>query len=191
MEINEKNIKEAFAVADDNQKKILEALFGKQEEEKKPITERIKTLDDALAEVTRCEYKGFESSSDNESGFDDEYGDLPHDVYALLKLRAISAALNEGWNTKENTGDTRHFPYFTFINNFCSNAIRDLEENGGGNCAKVKGGYIVFGGVFSRESNTCYYENSAISYKNMELAVYAGSHFAKEYAEMFGYELEK
>ena len=57
MEINEKNIISAYKIADDNGKKLLQALFpntqleANKTSEKRPITERIKTFDDAYNEL--------------------------------------------------------------------------------------------------------------------------------------------
>ena len=52
MKINDKNIKAAYEVADDNTKKVLSKLFPEQlGRDDRPVTERIKTFDDAVREL--------------------------------------------------------------------------------------------------------------------------------------------
>lgn len=102
MEINEKDVREAYETACDNTKQVMRKLFpflrGK-------ITERVKTFDDALHELG------------DEHRLVDEYkgvlGALPSvsaDLVAYMKLRIIVAALNEGWEPQFSDDELRWYP---------------------------------------------------------------------------------
>lgn len=77
------------------------------EKDNRPVTERIKTFDDAREALG------------DEHPFVKEYWrvvnvdlDITQDLIAYLKLRIIVAALNEGWEPKFETGEYRYFPWF-------------------------------------------------------------------------------
>lgn len=113
VKITQEQINAAYAAADDNQKKVLDALFGKQVvEDNRPVTERIKTFEDALKELVAKNYAGFPAYPDNEDDFCEQFGDLPDDMYAYMQLRVIVVVLNEGWTPEFTAGEWRYAPWF-------------------------------------------------------------------------------
>ena len=83
-------------------------------EEKKadnsPVTERIKTFDDACNELgeENVLVQAYRTAEFNTSG---NHNDVS-DVFAYLKLRVIAEALNEGWEPQFTTNEYRWFPWF-------------------------------------------------------------------------------
>ena len=83
------------------------------EKENRPITERIKTFEDALKEVRRLAEGGNEVIAnilcDYESNADNI---LTKSTLAYMKLCIIAAALNEGWEPHFTTEECRWHPLF-------------------------------------------------------------------------------
>ncbi len=103
MELNEKNILAAYKVADENTKNVLRALFPEQlaqsEPDNRPVTERIKTFEDA------CEALGIDAFTEEE-----RYEGMMPDEVAYQKLRIICQALNEEWTPKFTKDEVRWYP---------------------------------------------------------------------------------
>lgn len=76
----------------------------------KDVTERIKTFEDACAELGNEHpfVKSYEKYVNIASDEEDEEAD----VIAYLKLRIIAAALNEGWEPKFTDDEYRWYPWF-------------------------------------------------------------------------------
>ena len=105
MEITQQQINAAYQVADENQKKVLDALFGKQEPvDNRPVTERIKTFEDACNELSRRAENGDELAGDILCDYESN-NCKGADITAYLKLRIIVAALNEGWEPQFVEGE--------------------------------------------------------------------------------------
>lgn len=111
IDINRKNIEAAYAIATDSEKKMLSTLFpdlslGQTEKapDNRPVTERIKTLEDACAELgdIHCFVTALRIAETN--------GAFGSDIIAYLKLRIICAALNEGWEPQFTENELRWFP---------------------------------------------------------------------------------
>lgn len=77
------------------------------EKENRPITERIKTFEDARDEL-----------GDEHPLVKEYWGvininlDIKQDLISYLKLRIICAALNEGWQPQFTKGEYRYHPWF-------------------------------------------------------------------------------
>ena len=109
MEIKETNLMAAYNTADENGKQLLKALFPdmiwiKNTSDNRPVTERIKTFDDA------CNELGEDHIFVKEWRYME--GDCTIDLAAYLKLRIICAALNEGWQPEFSEDEWRYYPYF-------------------------------------------------------------------------------
>ena len=114
MEIKQENIIAAYNTADDNGKRIIAALFGEEavqaattsnKRPKRPVTERIKTFEDACKELGEEHLFVMQYKSN-------ELGDVDTDLDAYLKLRIICAALNEGWEAKFTEDEYRWYPWY-------------------------------------------------------------------------------
>ena len=82
------------------------------EKDKRPVTERIKTFEDACNELgeENVLVQAYRTAEFNTSGNQSDVSD----VVAYLKLRVIAEALNEGWKPKFTHDETRYYPWFYF-----------------------------------------------------------------------------
>lgn len=111
MEIKKENVVNAYMAGDNSVKEMLRAMFPDIEfiAEKRPITERVKTFEDACREL----------SEDNALVLhyrhlikENEEKDISMtDIVAYMKLRIVCAALNEGWEPQfAEKDDIRWYP---------------------------------------------------------------------------------
>lgn len=80
------------------------------EKDNRPVTERIKTFEDACNELgeENVLVQAYRTAEFNTSGNQNDVSD----VVAYLKLRVIAEALNEGWETQFTTDECRWYPWF-------------------------------------------------------------------------------
>ncbi len=113
MEIKLENAQAAFNAADENTKKVLLALLPELKEAQKaanrPITERVKTLEDACHELGTDHpfVLAYHNVHVPEGMYDNR------DIFTYMKLRIICAALNEGWQPEFTENEWRWYPWFT------------------------------------------------------------------------------
>lgn len=127
MEIKTENVKAAFNTADESGKKLLLALFPElnsetaQKADNRPVTERIKTFEDACKELGEGHpfVRAYTSWIEHED-LDDQF-----DILAYFKLRIICAALNEGWEPKFTEEECRYYPWFWL---YTQDEISDMDE---------------------------------------------------------------
>ena len=156
-------------------------LVDEQKVDNRPVTERIKTFDDAREALG------------DEHPFVKEYWsvvnvdlDITQDLIAYLKLRIIVAALNEGWEPKFEKGEYRYFPWFYF---YTKEEYDKLDDEEKGRCVLRSGFFTVsfFGFVCcnasydASHSYTSY--GSRLAFRTRELAAYAGRQFTEEWAD--------
>ena len=106
MEIDVKNIKAAYRTATESERTLLFTLFpdlhlGEEDKDNRPVTERIKTFEDACREIGVAPEE-----------YENKFANAPADVIAFLKLRVITAALNEGWQPQFTQDEWRWYPWF-------------------------------------------------------------------------------
>lgn len=165
-------------------KKLLKDELGEKFSELLPITERVKTFDDAVQELgednplvraywsARC---GYTLERDK-------------DVMAYLKLRIITAAVNEGWEPTFVEGEKRWYPWFELLD---KDQMEELSEEEKEKCRVVARAYNVAnasgGLVYANASHVSSYSStvygSRLAFKSEELAEYAGKQFAEIYAD--------
>ena len=168
IEIKVEDIKRAFDEANDNVKNCILNLFP-QIREALPVTDRVKTFEDACREVG-IDPTQYISKYDGESA----------DVIAYMKLRVICKALNEGWTPRFVEGEWRYFPYF-FL--YTDEEIRNMSEEE--KSRVVYRSYVyasALGGVSCAvagyDSASVYAAfGSRLAFKTRELAEYAGRQF--------------
>lgn len=136
IEIEKKNVEAAYKVADENGKKLLDALFGKAAKANTPNLDdykSIKTYEDA------CEALGLTPIYSDENvdravceHINDRWDyrqDLPKHIKALLKLETIAKALwGRNWEPKPDaSGDTWFwYPWFAL---WTEKEIQDLNKD--------------------------------------------------------------
>lgn len=121
MEIKKSSAMAAYNVADESGKQMLRALLPDMEWDKvcdgpknddRPVTERIKTFEDACREL------GDDHPLVNHYNFNfGAEGSWKENIYtrdleAYLKLRIITAALNEGWEPQFTQYEYRWYPLY-------------------------------------------------------------------------------
>lgn len=192
MSVKRENLLNAYKNASNEQKSFLENLFGTETFKPKDVRERIKTFNDACAEL------GFEHPlvrAYDEYGpvFEDDKMDV--DMLAYLKLRIITAALNEGWEPQFIPGEYRWAPYFVL---YTQEEIDEMDEKIKARVVyRSRGSAYANGGVSYAIAS---YDSASVSagigsrlaFKSEKLAEYAGQQFIDVFADfMLGWELEK
>lgn len=174
IEVKVEDIKRAFDEANVNVKKSILTLFP-QLKEALPVTDRVKTFEDA------CHESGIDPDQ-----YMSKYEDEPADVIAYMKLRVICKALNDGWTPQFVKVGWRYFPYFRLYSSEEISRMSKEEKsrvvyrsydsaNANGGVSHAYAGYdsaYVFANIGSR-----------LAFKTKELAEYAGKQFTKLYAE--------
>lgn len=178
LNIDKEKVINAYQEGSDEQKQVLEQLFGVETFKPKTIIDRIKTLDDALEELGPNHFlvKEFDCLCNAETTFNTK-------VYSQLCV--ITAALNEGWTPKFIKGERRYFPYF-FL--YTDEEIRNMSEEEKSRVVCRSGSYAsAYGGVSCAvacygSAYVCANIGSRLAFKTRELANYAGKQFIKLYA---------
>lgn len=185
MEINKENVLEAYKVARetgaDSTCKVLEALFGKDtfvEKDNRPVTERIKTFEDACREL------GIDAEE-----FEEAYVNAEPDVVAYFKLRIICKALNEGWEPQFTQDEWRYYPWFWL---YTEDEIENMNEDEKQNRRLMSTGdyqteFAGFGYAHSGLAPS--FTNAAIGsrlcLKSESVAVYCGKQFIDLWADFY------
>ena len=164
-------------------------LVNDTEQEQKPVTERIKTFEDACNELGEDNplVQAYRSADFNTSGNSKDV----LDVIAYLKLRIIAAALNDGWEPQFTEEEYRWFPWFYL---YTEEELKDKSEEWKNKHALVLwGGDASSGascGLASASSNYAFSYSYAgvgarLAVKSEELAVYFGTRFAELWADYY------
>lgn len=187
MEITQERIDAAYAIADKQQRKVLDALFAKKSaKDDRPITERVKTFEDAVLEI------GSDHEYIKALKVAEELGD--DNLITYCRLRIITLALNEGWRPKFEDEEYRYYPYFWLYKDEeavkeytgsdedvkpLPDSVRAVLLSGSANA----GAYAGSAGV-----NLSYMPafagagvGSRLCFKNRDLAIYIGKQFAEDW----------
>lgn len=176
MIMDNKRIEEMQAKIDALQKE-LNTIKRQQEKKNMPVTERVKTLEDAIEELGEDNelVKAYESAK----GCDG----LGEDVIAYMKLRIIASALNEGWKPQFVEDEQRYYPWFQIWSK--EKYDKQSEEWKGRHKLWLVGGYSAYasacGLAYASSDNVWSYSTSCISarlaMKNEEISEYIGNQF--------------
>lgn len=168
----------AYQQGSEEQKKVLEQLFGKETFRPKMVTDRIKTFNDALKELgpNHILVKEYNVINNNMTTLSMKY---------YSRLCIITAALNEGWRPKFVEGERRYFPCFYLYTN--EEISRMSEEEKSRVVFPSNSHAYAYGGVPYAHANSDSADvdaniGSRLAFKTNELAKYAGKQFGKLYA---------
>lgn len=191
METTSENIIKAYNIARetgaDSTCKVLEALYPEVDfnpKDNRPVTERIKTFEDA------CKALGEEHRLVQAYRAVEGMIALGSDLYAYLKLRIITAALNEGWEPQFTEDEWRYYPWF-YLWSAEELADKDDEWKRDHSLRSCENHRVLFGGnayngasagfasanSANAPSSTAANFGSRLCYKSKELAVYSGKQF--------------
>ena len=144
----------------------------------KDVTERIKTFEDACNELGESHplVKEWQMCGQN----------LSPDLEAYLRLRIITAALNEGWKPQFIKGERRWFFWYDLITKEQYDKLSDEDKSRvvgrGGSFAGAFFG-LVCAHAYSASSYSGTFVGSRLAFKSEKLAAYAGRQFAEIYAD--------
>ena len=183
--IKRENVLTAYEHASEEQKALLENMFGKEMFQPQDIKERLKTFDDAVAIL----------GNDNQAVID-YYAiadkTCTEDILAFAKLRVIAEALNEGWKPKFDGDECRYYPWFYI---YTKEEYEELDEDEKKKCRVVgrssnysgAHGGLVYAYAFSAFSSSYSYYGSRLAFNTRELAEYCVKQFIDIWADyLFG-----
>ena len=182
-------VQEAFRNAGSNPEiqTLLRTLYGDAVEvDNRPVTERIKSFEDALDAL---EVRAANGDNTAKMLYDDWHNVTTDsdDLIAFLKLRIVCAALNEGWEPKHTEDEVRYYPWHWLYTQDELNDMREEEKIR--RCMLPTGEYQTeFAGFgcarsSSAPSGTSANVGSRLCLRSDELAVYCGKQFIKLWAD--------
>ena len=158
------------------------------EKDNRPVTERIKTFEDACNELGEDHpmvsvYDALVTRANGEQLLAEWMG---KDVVAFLKLRIITEALNEGWHPKFTEDEYRYYPWFYIYtkeeyDNFSEEKKRRCVGRAGVNA--VADGGLVYAGSYHASSSSGAFVGVRLAFSNRHLAEYAGKQFIDIWAD--------
>lgn len=195
MEIKKENLLKALNTGSDSVKETILAIFPELKEEavqkadKRPVTERIKTFEDACRELGEEHpliqaYRQILEIATCEDYMKETFG---VDMVAYLKLRIICAAINEGWEPKFTEDEWRYYPWFYL---YTQQELDDMDDDEKQERHMIDTGdyeteYCGFGCALSHDvpSYAAADFGSRLCLKNSELATYCGKQFISIWAD--------
>ena len=163
-------------------KYVIEAEHIEAVVDNRPITERVKTFEDAVAVLgeNNTLVRQYHLYEQQMNGNEEDMRDLT----AFLKLRIITAALNQGWTPDwTNSNEWKYYPWFCL---YTEDEYNDLDADDKERCCRVVGrsyssasayGGLVYASAFNASSLSSTYYGSRLAFKTRELALYAGKQF--------------
>ena len=158
------------------------------EKDNRPVTERIKTFEDACNELGEDHpmvsvYDALVTRANGEQSLAEWMG---KDVVAFLKLRIITEALNEGWHPKFTEDEYRYYPWFYIYtkeeyDNFSEEEKRRCVGRAS-SVANANGG-LVYSNANHASSYSSTYHGVRLAFSNRDLAEYAGRQFIDIWAD--------
>lgn len=158
------------------------------EKDNRPVTERIKTFEDACNELGEDHpmvsvYDALVTRANGEQLLAEWMG---KDVVAFLKLRIITEALNEGWHPKFTEDEYRYYPWFYI---YTKEEYDNFSEEEKRRCVgRASSGADASGGlVYSLANHASSASNTHVgvrlAFSNRDLAEYAGKQFIDIWAD--------
>ena len=150
------------------------------DEKPQNVMERIKTFEDALAELRDRAEHGDEEAEVLVNEYDNVYSiciKCSKDLLAYLKLRIITYALNEGWKPEfEEVIEPRCYPWFKLKT---SRVVGRGSNNENANYG------LVYAGAYYASLGSDTDCGPRLAFKSKELAEYAGKQFVEIYEDWF------
>lgn len=161
---------------------FLKLVDNEEAKEKKPVTERVKTFEDA------CKELGIDAEAIQQQWQD--AGITMLDEVAYQKLRIITAALNEGWEPEFKEDEYRYYPYCILYTKAEIEQKDDEWKDEHNLQLWLGGGHSLLGaacGLASAYSDSAWsFANASLSarlaHKTEELAIYSGKQFTELWA---------
>lgn len=180
--ITKRSLLKAYREAEPSQREFMKRLFGTVFfANNLDVTERVKTFDDALRELGDGNPLVAEYQTLNDCN------KLTPDLLAYLRLRVITAALNEGWEPRFTPGECRYYPWLILYTKEEYDRLDDNEKKG---CVPRPGGgtgsycgLVYVKAYFADSVSSSGYAAARLAYRTRELAQYAAKQFADIWAD--------
>lgn len=161
---------------------VKEAL-GEDFSKELPIQVRVQTFEDAVRELGD-EHPAVRTYNSFKYG----YSAKEPDVMAYLKLRIITAALNEGWEPQFTEDERRWYCWYNLISKEDLDSMSEEEKKerrvvGRAGLNAVACGGLVCSYAYNVSTYSYTYHGSRLAFKSEELAEYAGKQFIEIYAD--------
>ena len=170
-------------------RKAIKEALGEEFSATLPVTERIKTFEDALTELG-YDHTAVKAHRSIKYGYAISENDPETaDIMAYAALRVITEALNEGWKPQFTEDERRWYAWFNLVT---PAKIEDMDEED--RCCVVSRAVSNANAVSDLVcSGACYVSASSgmgfgsrLAFKSEELAEYAAKTFGELYAD-FGF----
>lgn len=199
IEIEKKNVEAAYKVADENGKKLLDALFGKAAKANTPNLDNyksIKTYEDACEALEITPIYSDKSADRAVCEHINEHWDyrqtMPKHIIALMKLETIAKALwGRNWEPVPDT-EGRNVFWYPWFALWTENEIKDLnnDQRGALLSAGADGGAIAGVGYLNTDRRSSYaaaYVGFRLCQETEEKAHYFGTQFVELWAEYLAF----
>ncbi len=161
----------------------LKASLKEEAKDDRPITERVKTFEDAVNILGN----GHPFVQQYDATVYDGVNKDNADLIAYYKLRIITAAINEGWEPKFTEDEYRYFPWFYLYTQEEWGKLDEEKKESGVLFGGYADGGAAAGFVYANSSlapSDAYARiGSRLCFKTDALARYAGRRFAALYAD--------
>ncbi len=152
------------------------------EVDNRPVTERIKTFEDARDELVRMAEKGDDTAANLLSDYESNGNNiLVKQTLATMKLSIIAHALNEGWQPKLTKEEYRYYPWFYL---YTQEEIDKMDEEKkkslwlfGGNSHHGSACGLAYANSHDAWSGSGSSLSALLAVKSSELAKYFGKQF--------------
>lgn len=167
--------------------KTIAVLVDEEVKADRPVTERIKTFEDACVALNKRAEAGDETAGDLLADYESNRDNIScKEMLACMKLFIIVAALNEGWEPKFAKGEYRYYPWFYL---YTKEQYDELDDEEKGRCV-LRSGFSTYancGFVYVNANDDASYSSSVsgsrLAFRTRELAAYAGMQFIEEWAD--------
>ena len=182
-----RQVQEAYRNANEEQRSLLVELFGQAAKKERPVTERIKTFEDACRELGENHPFVVQYNEIFNNYLDGAAESNTCDIVAYLKLRIICAALNEGWEPTFAKDEYRYYPYLVL---YAKKEVEKMDE-------ETKNELGLFGGSAHNGASCGFVAayavdafgtarfGSRLALKTRELAEYCGKQFIDLWADFY------
>ena len=159
----------------------------------RPVTERIKTFEDACDDLNRRAQAGDKLANDLMTDLQFNSPRTP-DLLAYIQLRIITYALNEGWVPQFTEDEYRYYPYFYL---YTQKEIDDMSEDdkalllfvGGGANYGARCGLSCASSAYGFSYSVTHI-GARLAFKSSELAKYAGNNQVSSIAWRFNRDMK-
>lgn len=163
-------------------RKAIKEQLGERLSEILPVTDRVKTFNDAVEELGE-EHEAVKAYRAVEWYLRNQMSDIK----AYLQLRIITAALNEGWEPQFVEGERRWYGWYDLISKEDYEALSDEEKSrcvGRSNDNANAYGGLVYSDAYYASSSSYTSNSSRLAFKSEKLAEYAAKQFIEIYADL-------